>query len=198
MELGARKLSEFLKEIPNTYIRELAAFNVQGKEDRLQKYLRGAFNNYFSLGIGSSLMWQEISLSIEEDKLNEKKLEEIVKKYELAKFYLTFKPKEKTLDYITGRYKSDEFKIYLKPFNNCQNFCIPSFNNILDSSDNEILYFVKNLPILTRKKLLIIDLNYKYCDIIDRLLKSGIVAKTPYISSNHSSMIMYIINCSLV
>ena len=67
------------------------------------------------------------------------------------------------------------------------------------SSNNEVekqgvLEFLKFIKSIVRKKLLIVDVKSNYEEEMNLIFKNMIKDKFPYLSSNHSNMIIYILN----
>lgn len=193
---------EFLKQIEHPVLRQIALFNagpnneyrVSSIIDALQCFSWGSF-------IGISQFWSTIYTYYVKNDASYKKIDDLIKNEGLENIFEKYKPKHIVQNIIYDfQYNEKHMRVYVSPFGNCQNFTIPNFYQLLKlSSNNEVekqgvLEFLKFIKSIVRKKLLIVDVKSNYEEEMNLIFKNMIKDKFPYLSSNHSNMIIYILN----
>lgn len=198
-------IKEKIEQIKHPLLKQLIVMHMDA--DKLDKEIKNRFSDLignlaWSNCIGGHGFWSAISYHTYNDGsgnyMKDATIDSYIRTYGIEQVMKTF-----------GNIKYDEsgnlnatylpygttFFINKSPFANCQNFCIPNFQDILKYKEY-YLDLVKNLPLLVHKSLLVVDVKQNID--MQALFGDAIIAETKYDSTNGSRMAIYVINCKLI
>lgn len=118
--------------------------------------------------------------------------EDLIKKFEAVQAQ-----KDGSEETTIGKVYKFKYDVYASeyPTSNCQLCFVGEFQSLLQIVDKKDMpLFCELIRKLFIKKLMLVDVRKKWCEKIDTMFEGSIVTKAPYISSNESSMCVYIIN----